>query len=77
MKKCSKSTIKTAERRHCRRVGVFIVNFEQVSHLALVFLLLTLAGKCRLGYLLGKNTEVHSEPSQASTNEFFEKIING
>ena len=27
---CSKLTIKTPERRHWRRSGVFIVNFEQV-----------------------------------------------
>ena len=39
---CLKLTIKTAERRYWRRSGVFIVNFEQISHLALVFLLLTL-----------------------------------
>ena len=32
----------TAERRHWRRVGVFVVNFEHISHLVLVFLLLTL-----------------------------------
>ena len=39
---CSKITKKTPERRHWRRSGVFIVNFEHISHLALVFLLLTL-----------------------------------
>ena len=39
---CSKLTIKTPERRQLRRSGVFIVKFEHVSHLALVFLLLTL-----------------------------------
>ena len=39
---CSKFKIKTPERRHCRRSGVFIVNFEYISHLVLVFLLLTL-----------------------------------
>ena len=32
-----------------RRSGLFIVNFEHISHLVLVFLLLTLSGKCRLG----------------------------
>ena len=36
---CSKSTIKTPERWH--RSGVFIVKFEHISHLVLVFLLLT------------------------------------
>ena len=38
---CSKLTIKTPERRW-HRSGVFIVNFEHISHLVLVFLLLTL-----------------------------------
>ena len=36
---CSKLTIKTPERRYWRRSGVFIVNFEHISHVALVFLL--------------------------------------
>ena len=34
--------------QHRRRSGVFIVNFEHISHLVLVFLLLTLI-KCYLG----------------------------
>ena len=38
---CSKSTIKTPERQW-RRSGVFTVNFEHISQLVLVFLLLTL-----------------------------------
>ena len=38
----SKLTIKTPEHGHWRRSGVFIVNFEDISHLVLVFLLLTL-----------------------------------
>ena len=38
---CSKLTIKTPERRHWRRSGVFIVNFEYISHPVLAFLLLT------------------------------------
>ena len=38
---CSKLTIKTPERRQWRCSGVF-VNFKHVSHLVLVFLLLTL-----------------------------------
>ena len=36
-------TIKTPERRHERRSDVFIVNFEHISHLVLVFLLLTVS----------------------------------
>ena len=39
---CSKLIIKTPERPQWRRSGVFIVNFEHISHLFLVFLLLTL-----------------------------------
>ena len=39
---CSKITIKTPERSQSRRSGVFIVNFEHISHLFLAFLLLTL-----------------------------------
>ena len=38
----SKLTIKTPERHHWRHSGVFIVNFEHISHLVLVFLLITL-----------------------------------
>ena len=39
---CSK-LIKTPERRQWRRSGVFIVNFEHISHLVLVLLLVTLS----------------------------------
>ena len=39
---CSELTIKTPERRQWRRPGVFIVNFEHISHVVLAFLLLTL-----------------------------------
>ena len=39
---CSKLIIKTTEQCQWHRSGVFIVNFEHISHLLLVFLLLTL-----------------------------------
>ena len=39
---CSKLTIKTREWRHWRLSGVFLVNFEHISNLFLVFLLLAL-----------------------------------
>ena len=39
---CSKLIIKTPERHQWRRSSVFIVNFEHISHLVLVFVLLTL-----------------------------------
>ena len=38
----SKLTIKTPERRKWRRSDVYIVNFEHISHLVLMFLLLSL-----------------------------------
>ena len=37
-----KLTINTPGRRYWRRSGVFIVNFEQISYIVLVFLLLNL-----------------------------------
>ena len=40
---CSKLTTKTAERRQWQHSDAFIVNFEHISHLFLVFLLLTLS----------------------------------
>ena len=42
---CSKLTIRTTERRQWRRrrFSVFIVNFEHISHLRLVFLLSDMA----------------------------------
>ena len=39
---CAKLTIKIPERCHSRGSGIFIVNFEHISHFVLVFLLLTL-----------------------------------
>ena len=41
----SKVTTKTPERRHWHCSGVFIVNIGHISHLVLVFLLLTLSKK--------------------------------
>ena len=40
---CSKLPIKTPEGHQWRRSGVFVVNFENNSHLVLIFLLLTLS----------------------------------
>ena len=37
-----KVTIKTPERRHWDRSGVFVVNFKHISQLVLMFLLLIL-----------------------------------
>ena len=48
----SKLTIKTPERHHWRRSGFFIVNFEHISHLFQVFLLLTLNKEMLAGNLI-------------------------
>ena len=40
---CPKLTIKVTERRQWHRSGIFIAKFEHISHLVLVFLLLTLS----------------------------------
>ena len=42
---CSRLTIKIPERRHWRRSGIFIVNFEHISHFVLACLC-----HCRLGH---------------------------
>ena len=52
---CSKLTIKIPERRQWCRSGIFIVNFEHISHLVLVFLLLTLNMQLPAGQLLIRN----------------------
>ena len=41
-KTCSSLTTKTPEQHHWRRFGVFIVNFEQILNINLVFPLFTL-----------------------------------
>ena len=48
LNKMNKKITTTPERRHWRRSGVFNVNFEQISLIAMVFSLLT----CK--YQLGK-----------------------
>ena len=46
---CSKLTLKTSVQRHWYRSGVFILNFEHISYLALVFLLITLSRQMPAG----------------------------
>ena len=71
---CSKLTIKTPEWCYWHRSAVFIVNFEHISHLVLVFLLLIWAGKYRLRYktLTQKdNVQILNPLRTASENVFF------
>ena len=49
---CSEFTIKTPERRQWRRSAVFLVNFENISHLAVVFLSLTFIRQMPAGMIL-------------------------
>ena len=46
---CSKLTMRIPEQRHWRPSAIFIVNFEHISHLVLVFLLLTLSRSMSAG----------------------------
>ena len=51
----SKLIIKISERRYWRRPGIFLANFEHISHLVLMFLLLTLSMEMPAGSWLIKN----------------------
>ena len=70
---CSKLTIKTPKGRQWRRSGVFIVSFEHVSHLVLVFLLLT------LNKYLAPGTWIYKGVFRTLSDimELFAKIVNG
>ena len=63
----SELILKTPERRHWRRSVVFIVNFEHIPHLVLVFLLLTWVGKCRMGWLLFIFSALYRENGTSDT----------
>ena len=65
---CLKLTIKTPERPYWRHSSVFIVNFKHISHLALVFLLLSLSRSMPTGFLT-------FEYAENSTNEI-NKLIS-
>ena len=49
---CSKLTIKIPERRQWRRSRINFINFKHISHLVLVFLLLTLGRYMPAGLVL-------------------------
>ena len=64
---CLKLIIETLERRRCS--GIFIVNFEHISHLVLVFLLLTLSRQMPAG---SAQATFRDESSSASNNIKFQ-----
>ena len=55
---CSKLAIRTSEWYHWQRSGLFFVNFEQISHIVLVFPLVTL------------NKQMWTETSITNTKKF-------
>ena len=63
---CSKLTIKIPERCHWHRSGIFIVNFEHISHLVIVFLLLTLSRLMLAGYCLSSTQNLLHEKTKYS-----------
>ena len=66
---CSKLTTKTPERRQQRRSDVFIVNFEHISHLAVVFLLYTLNMQLPIGKKTIDNIGIDIDIAVAEKNE--------
>ena len=67
---CLKLTVKTPE-RYWHRPGVLIVNSEHILLMGLVFSLLTLTNKCRLGDVLRKRVEgyVWHKPVEGISNK--------
>ena len=57
---CLKLTIKTPEQRHWHRSDVFIVNFEQISDVVLVFPLLALNKYILIGVCLSGMKSIKS-----------------
>ena len=62
---CLKLVIKTPEQRQCHRSGVFIVNFEHVSHIVLVFPLLNMNKQTGWVLLTLSKYGSHSSPKTA------------
>ena len=60
---CSKSIIKTPERCRWHRSDIFIVDFEHISHLVLVFLLLTLSRQMLPGFPFQYFPTIHCSKS--------------
>ena len=66
MFKVNNKDTKTPERRQWVRFGVFIIDFEHISHLVLEFLLLTLSMQLPTGKALEFADELNTEGFQAS-----------
>ena len=65
---CPKYVIKTPKQANRLCFSVFIVNFEQILHITVLF----------FGYVFTfKKIDTYSEPSQTSKMELFAKIGNG
>ena len=73
---CSKLTITIPKQNQWRRSGVFIVNFEQISHIVLVVPLLALNNQMPAGTFLKKvfRNETKTEPTKCKPQpkSFFE-----
>ena len=72
---CSMLTIKTSEWRHWRWSGIFIVNFEHISHLFLVFLLSTFNKYMLARLCLPVSSSVFRTLSNIYEQAFFCKIL--
>ena len=55
--------MKTPEQRQLRRSGVFIINFEYISHLVIVFLFLTLNMQLPAALSFGNVSNIHTYDS--------------
>ena len=71
---CSKLTIKTTKRRKWHGSGVFIVNFELISHLFLVFLSLTLSKEILAWYYLAYR---FADSTSKTMQKHFKGLIEG
>ena len=69
----NKDTRTTPDAR--RRSGVFIVNFEHISHLVLVFLLLTLNMEMPMGMQNHAFTSEDINPSQPIVNFILKLVV--
>ena len=65
--------VNNKDTRTIKTPGVFISNFEYILHLVLLFILLTLVGKCRLGNELF----IRAKTDHSSSYYFLESFHDG